>query len=190
MGFSPWVERIPWRRKLQPAFSSIPTWRILWTEEPGRLQSMESQRVRYDLVTKQQQEYVRGSWNTNQVCWCISWVNKRQIGGRQTQILCWPKSSFKFFHNILWKNGNELFRQPDGQLDRQSRQLYLHSQDVSFINIYIGSFKIEDQSTLHTFPHIRSLLFLYLPYKDGPKFWGHCFSVEINHKHNLLVFLS
>ena len=48
MGFSPWVERIPWRRKLQPAFSSIPTWRILWTEEPGRLQSMESQRVRYD----------------------------------------------------------------------------------------------------------------------------------------------
>ena len=23
-------------------------WRILWTEEPGRLQSMESQRVRHD----------------------------------------------------------------------------------------------------------------------------------------------
>ena len=28
-----------------------------WTEEPGRLQSMESQRVRCDLATKQQQEY-------------------------------------------------------------------------------------------------------------------------------------
>ena len=27
--------------------SSILAWRILWTEEPGRLQSMESQRVRH-----------------------------------------------------------------------------------------------------------------------------------------------
>ena len=31
--------------------SSILAWRILWTVEPGRLQSMGSQRVRYDLVT-------------------------------------------------------------------------------------------------------------------------------------------
>ena len=28
--------------------SSILAWRIPWTEEPGRLQSMGSQRVRYD----------------------------------------------------------------------------------------------------------------------------------------------
>ena len=28
--------------------SSIPAWKIPWTEEPGRLQSMESQRVRHD----------------------------------------------------------------------------------------------------------------------------------------------
>ena len=28
--------------------SSILTWRILWTEEPGRLQSMGSQRVGHD----------------------------------------------------------------------------------------------------------------------------------------------
>ena len=32
--------------------SSILAWRILWTEEPGRLQSMGSQRVRHDRVTK------------------------------------------------------------------------------------------------------------------------------------------
>ena len=31
--------------------SSILAWRIPWTEEPGRLQSMGSQRVRYDRVT-------------------------------------------------------------------------------------------------------------------------------------------
>ena len=34
--------------------SSILTMNILWTEEPGRLQSMESQIVGHDLVTKQQ----------------------------------------------------------------------------------------------------------------------------------------
>ena len=31
--------------------SSILAWRTLWTEEPGRLQSMGSQRVGHDLVT-------------------------------------------------------------------------------------------------------------------------------------------
>ena len=31
--------------------SSIPAWRILWTEKPGGLLSMGSQRVRHDLVT-------------------------------------------------------------------------------------------------------------------------------------------
>ena len=30
------------------AHSSILAWRILWMEEPGGLQSMESQRVRHD----------------------------------------------------------------------------------------------------------------------------------------------
>ena len=34
--------------------SSILAWRIPWTEEPGRLQSMGSQRVGHDFVTKQQ----------------------------------------------------------------------------------------------------------------------------------------
>ena len=28
--------------------SSTIAWKMLWTEEPGRLQSMESQRVRHD----------------------------------------------------------------------------------------------------------------------------------------------
>ena len=35
--------------------SSILAWEMPWTEEPGRLQSMGSQRVRHDLVTKQHQ---------------------------------------------------------------------------------------------------------------------------------------
>ena len=35
--------------------SSILAWRISWTEEPGRLQSMGSQRVRHNLAIRQQQ---------------------------------------------------------------------------------------------------------------------------------------
>ena len=35
--------------------SSILAWEISWTEEPGRLQTIGSQRVVHDLVTKQQE---------------------------------------------------------------------------------------------------------------------------------------
>ena len=34
--------------KEMAALSSIPAWRIPWTEEPGGPQSMRSQRVRHD----------------------------------------------------------------------------------------------------------------------------------------------
>ena len=36
--------------------SSILAWEISWTEESGGLQSMGSQRIRFDLVTKHQQQ--------------------------------------------------------------------------------------------------------------------------------------
>ena len=36
--------------------SSILAWKIPWTEDPGGLQSMGSQRVGHDLATKQQQQ--------------------------------------------------------------------------------------------------------------------------------------
>ena len=39
--FDPWVRMISWRRKWL-THSSILSWRIPWTEEPGGLQSMGS----------------------------------------------------------------------------------------------------------------------------------------------------
>ena len=45
-GFSPWVGKIPWTRKWQPAPLFLP-WKIPWTEEPGGLWSMGSQGVRH-----------------------------------------------------------------------------------------------------------------------------------------------
>ena len=41
-------------------YSSILALEILWTEEPGGLQSVGSQRVGLDLVTKQQQQMFIG----------------------------------------------------------------------------------------------------------------------------------
>ena len=38
-GFDPWVGKIPWRRTWQPSLVFLPG-EPLWTEEPGRLQSM------------------------------------------------------------------------------------------------------------------------------------------------------
>ena len=40
------------------SLSSILAWEIPWTKEPGGLQSMGSQRVRYDLATKQQHFFI------------------------------------------------------------------------------------------------------------------------------------
>ena len=46
-----WVQSLGWEDPLEKEMatpSSILAWIIPWTEEPGRLQSMESQRVRHD----------------------------------------------------------------------------------------------------------------------------------------------
>ena len=52
------VQSLGWEDPLKEkmtALSSILAWEIPWTVEPGGLQSVESQRVGYDLATKQQQ---------------------------------------------------------------------------------------------------------------------------------------
>ena len=46
-----WVYYTCWAEKAMAPHSSTLAWRIPWTEEPGRLQSMGSQRVGHDWVT-------------------------------------------------------------------------------------------------------------------------------------------
>ena len=61
--------------------SSILDCEILWTEEPGRLQSMRSERVRHEWVTKQQKKLPQretGNYAINIYAWCykgshLSW---------------------------------------------------------------------------------------------------------------------
>ena len=53
-----WVPSLGWEDPLEKEMathSSILVWKMPCTEEPGRLQSMGSERVGHDLGTKQQQ---------------------------------------------------------------------------------------------------------------------------------------
>ena len=53
------IRSLGWEDPLQKEIathSSVLSWEIPWTEEPGGLQSMGCQRVRHHLVTKQQEE--------------------------------------------------------------------------------------------------------------------------------------
>ena len=46
-----WIQSLGWVDPLEEGTAShsrIPTWRIPWTEEPGRLRSMRLQRVQHD----------------------------------------------------------------------------------------------------------------------------------------------
>ena len=49
--FNPWVGKISWRRKWQPTPVFL-LGKIPWTEEPGGLQSMGSQRVGHDWAAE------------------------------------------------------------------------------------------------------------------------------------------
>ena len=58
-----WVQSLPQKDSLQKEIATHPSilaWKIPWTEESGRLQSMGSQRITH-LAPKQQME-VRGVW--------------------------------------------------------------------------------------------------------------------------------
>ena len=66
------------------AFSSIFAWRISWTEEPGRLQSMGVTRVGHDLATKPPSQgfYTESHVNAQsikQTCLAVQWLRLRLL---------------------------------------------------------------------------------------------------------------
>ena len=66
-----WVQSLGWEDPLEKEMatsSSILAWEIPWTEKPGGLKSMESQRVRHNLVT----EHARTHTHTNMILNIIS----------------------------------------------------------------------------------------------------------------------
>ena len=59
-----WVQSLGWEEPLEEemaTYSSVIAWEILWIEEPGGLQFMESLRVRHNLATA----HMVNSWSDN-----------------------------------------------------------------------------------------------------------------------------
>ena len=54
--------------------SSIPAWEIPWTDEPGGLQPMGSQRLGHSLATKQQQQRLSQARHAFQTAGFISYM--------------------------------------------------------------------------------------------------------------------
>ena len=91
--FDPWAWEEPLGKEMA-THSSILDWEIPWTEEPGRLQSMGSHRVRHDLVTKQEENMCvlsTSSFYSKQDNFILNWFLREvrhsrgrggQIGGR------------------------------------------------------------------------------------------------------------
>ena len=66
------VQSLGWEDPLEKEMathSSILAWEIPWTEEPDWLQAMVSQRVRHNLVTKQQSSVLNDSRKV-----CVLWI--------------------------------------------------------------------------------------------------------------------
>ena len=81
-----WVGKIPWRRAWQPTPVFLPG-ESPWTEEPGRLQSMGSQRVGYNWVTKYRAEFSNVHVHMNPLC--VLWFSTSLVGSLHFSGFLW-----------------------------------------------------------------------------------------------------
>ena len=68
------VQSLGWEDPLEKKMathSGTVAWEIPWTEEPGGLQSMGSQRVGHDLATKEQQSITSSKYLLKTMCLCL-----------------------------------------------------------------------------------------------------------------------
>ena len=65
-----WIQSPRSPREGEATQSSVLTWRIPWTEETGRLQSMRSQRVRHDWAHTHTKPYMTTFQSFSHFCFC------------------------------------------------------------------------------------------------------------------------
>ena len=81
--FIPWVRKIPWRRAWQPTPVFLPG-ESLWTEEPGGLQSMGSQKIDTQVHNKM---IFSNSFFTN-ICFLFM-ANSWENNGNSERLYFW-----------------------------------------------------------------------------------------------------
>ena len=92
-----WVRSLVWEDPLEKetaAHSSILAWKISWTEEPGGLQSMGSQRVRHDWAINTHRDQIAN------IHWIIEKAREFQ---KNICFIDYAKSFNCVDHNKLWK---------------------------------------------------------------------------------------
>ena len=114
--FHPWVKKTSWNRKwllvlLVSHFShdyhsSILAWKMSWAEEPGRLHSMGSQRVRHDCARAQYECIDKNSENyILKMCafHCRSVIPQKNSRANEKQQKQKPQWSFSLVcSNYMW----------------------------------------------------------------------------------------
>ena len=92
------VQSLGWEDPLEQGkatLSSILAWEISWTEEPGKLQPMRSQRAWHDLATKQQEDKLGGKRHSR--------INYKQIKPeRKKKIIKLMASPVKCLTLLSW----------------------------------------------------------------------------------------
>ena len=116
-----WVRALGWEDPLEEEMathSSTIAWKISWTEEPGRLQSMASQRVGHDWVTSLSPFttpiimlnnkddtwclYLVSAFNVK--AWCWLWVNQLCHDNESLIYLNFILLNYPllFYHNVMF----------------------------------------------------------------------------------------
>ena len=132
-GLIPGLERSPREGNSNSTHSSILAWEILWTEEPCGLQSMGSQRLRHDLVIKQQQQLTAFS--------CSSWQLSCLILTGSSQFLFPYYSDLPFYQqpsSFLQRHYNfaYILNSWSSRLESLSHHLFLQGNSLV---LFIGS---------------------------------------------------
>ena len=114
-----WVQSLGWEDPLEKGMaphSSILAWRIPWTEEPGGLQSMGSQRVRHNWVTTTSssihkllhQNFPKIRWKLllmPHYSSCMAWIPNQVLNSLSNQVLSLSNNSplsMEFFRQEYW----------------------------------------------------------------------------------------
>ena len=106
-----WIQSMSWEDSLEKemATHSILAWEIPWTEEPGRLQSIGSQRVRHNWATEQRQKQTH--WNVSAVVQGLSgskWSKKQKLHhskGRIATAWRWSLNKWRRNEKSEWLQG-------------------------------------------------------------------------------------
>ena len=143
-----WVWSLGWEDPLEKEMaihSNILAWKIPWTEEPGGLQSLGSQRVGHDWVTKHTQTKLANC--IKQVAFAMCLILPHPFGDPLMCCLCliWGLLSLSSpapAHQILWPGVVKLLLFP---LPKTALDVFWKDRNASWIllvEVYIRDFAL------------------------------------------------